>query len=87
MADNYPNPFNVNTTVRYQIPENGHVRLVIYNLLGKQVSTVIDQSMVEGEHIATFNCVGLEPGIYIYKLEFNNADSNYSLVNKMSVTR
>jgi hypothetical protein len=87
LSGNFPNPFSNLTTIRYQLPATGNVTLKVYNLLGDLVSVLIDQQQAGGEYSATFDCEGLEPGIYIYKLEFQNTDSNFSLVNKMSVTR
>ncbi|MEZ5198459.1 MAG: T9SS type A sorting domain-containing protein [Bacteroidales bacterium] len=87
LSENYPNPFNSSTTIRYQIPENGQVSLKIYNITGGIVSELVNAKQRAGEYSVEFSSEGMEAGIYFYKLEFRNSEINRSLVNKMSVTR
>jgi len=87
LSENYPNPFSNSTTIRYQIPANGHVSLKVYNLTGNMVKELINNQQLKGEYSVEFNCEGVEPGIYFYKLEFSNSENHNSLVNKMSITR
>ncbi|MCD4745143.1 MAG: T9SS type A sorting domain-containing protein, partial [Bacteroidales bacterium] len=87
LSENYPNPFRNTTTIRYQIPANGNVSLKVYNLTGTMVKELVNNQQLKGEHTVEFNCKGIEPGIYFYKLEFSNSENHTSLINKMSVTR
>ena len=65
---NYPNPFNPSTTINYALPHAGHVTLVVYDLLGRQVGTLVDGAQSAGNYRTTFDARGLASGTYIYRL-------------------
>lgn len=69
LSQNYPNPFNPSTIVSYQLPKNGNVTLKIYDILGREVETLVDRSENAGKHSVTFNGEKLASGVYIYSLE------------------
>ena len=73
LSQNYPNPFNPTTTINFTLPVNATVRLVIYNLLGEEVQTLVNQFMFSGSHSVRFNAKSsshgdLTSGIYLYKI-------------------
>jgi subtilisin-like proprotein convertase family protein len=68
LFQNYPNPFNPVTNIKYQILTNSFVSLKIYDLLGREVATLVNEKQREGEYEATFNGEGLPSGIYFYKI-------------------
>jgi hypothetical protein len=68
VEQNYPNPFNPSTEIRYQIPENGHVKLEIFDILGNLVTTLVDQEMNAGYHSYNWNAIGISSGVYIYRI-------------------
>jgi hypothetical protein len=72
LDQNYPNPFNPSTEIRYQLPENGHVKLEIYDVIGNLVTTLIDQEMNAGYHSINWNASGLSSGIYFYRISSGN---------------
>jgi hypothetical protein len=71
LNQNFPNPFNPNTTVNFSLPQNGFVTLKVYDVLGREVATLINQQMAVGYHRVDFNASHLTSGIYFYKLEIN----------------
>ncbi|MBN2000155.1 T9SS type A sorting domain-containing protein [candidate division KSB1 bacterium] len=72
LLQNFPNPFNPTTTVRYFLRENTKVSLAVYNLQGQQVAVLVDGLQFRGEHVATFNAVNLSSGVYLYRLQTEN---------------
>ncbi|HRN27083.1 MAG TPA: T9SS type A sorting domain-containing protein [Ignavibacteriaceae bacterium] len=69
LNQNYPNPFNPNTTINFTLPQAGIVKLIIFNLLGQEVKTLVNESKEAGAHTINFDAGNLNSGIYIYKLE------------------
>lgn len=68
LEQNYPNPFNPSTTIRYSIPEESFVTLKIYDILGNEVASLVNEKRGPGEYSATFNASKLVSGVYIYSL-------------------
>lgn len=69
LFDNYPNPFNPETIIRYTLKEKGFTTLKIYNALGKEVSQLIGEFQNSGNHSIRFNASDLSAGVYYYRLE------------------
>ena len=68
LLGNYPNPFNPETTIRYALPRAGMVRLAVYDLLGREVATLVDELQPAGRHAARFHGDDLQSGVYAYRL-------------------
>jgi hypothetical protein len=69
LNQNYPNPFNPSTTIKYSIPIAGLVTLTVFNILGEQVKTLINQEMPAGNYTVQFNASSLASGIYLYRIQ------------------
>ncbi len=69
LTQNFPNPFNPSTTIRYQIPQDGIVTLKIYDILGREVATLVNEEKVAGKYEVNFNASSLASGVYIYKIQ------------------
>ncbi|MDI6402785.1 T9SS type A sorting domain-containing protein, partial [Balneolaceae bacterium ANBcel3] len=69
LQQNYPNPFNPSTQIWFSVPEQTHVRLTVYNMLGQQVETLANETRSAGWHHVTFDATGLSSGMYIYRIE------------------
>ena len=72
LFQNYPNPFNPFTTIKYQIPEYSYVTLKVYDVLGKEISTLVNEEVVVGSYEVEFDGSELTSGIYFYKLQAGN---------------
>jgi hypothetical protein len=68
LEQNFPNPFNPETAIRFQITDYGRVRLVVYDLLGRQVATLVDEYRDRGTYSVKFDASNLASGTYIYRL-------------------
>jgi len=71
LSQNYPNPFNPTTTINYGIPNAGSVQLVVYNVLGQKIQTIVDTNQEAGRYVASFNASALSSGLYFYQLHLN----------------
>ena len=80
LDQNYPNPFNPSTNIKYQLPENSHVKLLVYDILGNLVTTLIDQPMEAGYHSVVWNAGNLASGVYFYTLRSGNFVSAKKLI-------
>lgn len=69
LDQNYPNPFNPSTSIRFTIPQAGLTKLTIYNLLGQQVKSLVNEFKEAGSYSINFNATDLPSGAYFYKLE------------------
>jgi len=68
LDDNFPNPFNPSTQIKFELPETSEVTLKVYNVMGQQVATLLNEQVKAGFHQATFNADNLASGIYIARL-------------------
>jgi photosystem II stability/assembly factor-like uncharacterized protein len=80
LSQNYPNPFNPSTGLAFNLPQAGHARLVIYDLMGRVVRTLADMPMEEGHHVITWNGRGADggrasSGVYFARLYFDGMSS------------
>ncbi len=72
LSQNYPNPFNPATTVRFDIPKESFVKVAVFNELGQEVTTLVNQDVKAGQYRVTWDASGYASGIYFYKLIANN---------------
>ena len=79
LSQNYPNPFNPTTTIEYQIPDASFVTLKIYDVLGREVATLVNEEKPAGKYSVNFNLPNFSSGVYFYKL----TAGNYVQIKKM----
>lgn len=83
LNQNYPNPFNPTTTIRYDLPQNEHVRLAVYDILAREVVVLVNSEVAAGSHTVQFNAGNLSSGIYIYRLDLAGS----SLIRSMTLVK
>ena len=85
LAQNYPNPFNPATTIKYSIPKEGFVTLKVYNVIGEEVVTLVNESQQVGNYNFTFDATNLSSGIYLYKLKAGSfVETKKMILNKLN---
>lgn len=72
LAQNFPNPFNPTTNIRFSLPEQANVNLTVYNVLGQEVATVVNESLEAGIHNYAFDASNLNSGVYYYRIKTDN---------------
>ena len=80
LGQNFPNPFNPTTTIKYQLPENGLVRLEVFDILGREVSTLVSGRQGAGYYNVTFNGSNVPSGVYFYRLQAGNYTNTKKLL-------
>ncbi len=69
LFQNYPNPLNPSTSIRYRLPSNADVVLIVYDVLGRELKTLVNERQTAGSHSVTFNASDLPSGVYFYRLK------------------
>ena len=69
LSQNYPNPFNPTTVIRYELANASHVRLTVYDILGREVQTLVDDLKQPGHYEVTLNATNLASGVYLYRIQ------------------
>ena len=83
LEQNFPNPFNPSTTIKFSIPEDGMVKLTVFNLLGQEVKTLVEEQRQAGSYTELFDASGLNSGVYFYELRVNG----FILTKKMQLLK
>jgi hypothetical protein len=83
LLQNYPNPFNPTTNIRYQISNNSYVSLKVYDILGKEIATLVNENLKAGTYEARFDASNISSGVYFYKI----IAGNFTDVKKMLIIK
>jgi photosystem II stability/assembly factor-like uncharacterized protein len=89
LEQNYPNPFNPATTISYSLPgeESLQVNLKIYDMIGNEITALVNEEKQPGNYKVNFNASGLSSGVYFYTLNISGKENNYSSSKKMIVLK
>lgn len=88
LAQNYPNPFNPTTVINYQLPIDGHVTLVVYDVLGRKVNTLVDADKSAGSYEVNFDGRDLASGVYFYRVDIHGSNGrDFSSTKKMLLVK
>mgnify|MGYP001495128033 FL=1 len=83
LKQNYPNPFNPSTVIEFGVPSDMWVSLKVFNVLGREVATLVNERLSAGFYTHNFDASGLPSGLYFYKLQ----SGDYSKTMKMTVMK
>ncbi len=83
LSQNYPNPFNPSTSIRFEIPESGFTTLRVYNIIGGEITTLVNEAINAGAYTVSFDATNLPSGVYFYRL----TSGNFAQVNKMILAK
>nr|HMS66301.1 T9SS type A sorting domain-containing protein [Ignavibacteria bacterium] len=86
LSQNYPNPFNPTTKIKFEIQKASDVKLVVYNSLGKEISTLVNKKLNAGTYETDFSGAAYNSGIYFYRL-FISGEKNFIETKKMILTK
>jgi uncharacterized delta-60 repeat protein len=83
LSQNYPNPFNPTTNISFTVPNAGNVKIAVYDMLGREVSVLVNENLNAGSYTYDFNASGLSSGTYFYKM----TAGNFSDIKKLVVVK
>jgi hypothetical protein len=83
LAQNYPNPFNPATNIEFSVAKSGPVQIKVYDMLGREVATIVDENLQPGAYTRAWNAGNLASGVYFYRL----ISSSFLAVKKMMLIR
>lgn len=83
LFQNFPNPFNPSTKISYKIKKEGNVSLTVFNLVGQEISVLVNEKQSAGNYEVEFDASELTTGVYLYKLQING----YTSVKRMTVLK
>ncbi|MFC2092648.1 T9SS type A sorting domain-containing protein [Bacteroidota bacterium] len=79
LYQNYPNPFNPNTRIRFELPKSSFIKLIVYDILGREVTKLVNEKLTAGSYETEWNASGFASGVYFYKM----VTDDFSEVKKM----
>ncbi len=80
LSQNYPNPFNPTTVIGYELPVNSLMTVKVFDVLGREVETLVNECQNAGSHSVTLNAANLPSGVYFYRLEAGSFRETKKLV-------
>jgi len=83
LYNNYPNPFNPATKIKFDIPKNGFTKIVIYDLLGREAEIIVNENLTKGAYEFVWNATKFASGIYFYKM----TAGNFTSIKKMMLIK
>jgi hypothetical protein len=87
LDQNFPNPFNPSTMITFHVPAAATVRLTVFDVLGREVATLVNDDRAAGIHRIAWNAAGLASGVYFYRLDARSANGVFSDVKRMLLVR
>jgi hypothetical protein len=80
LSQNYPNPFNPSTTIQFGLPQSGYVKGVVYDIIGREIATLIDGEMTAGNHSFDWDASAVLSGVYFFRIQAGNHSSVIKMI-------
>jgi hypothetical protein len=87
LQQNYPNPFNPATSIKFDIAMTGFVKLAVFDILGREVTNIVNEVLKSGEYKISYNASNLPSGVYIYRLSVTNEITTWSASKKLMLVK
>lgn len=87
LQQNYPNPFNPSTTIKFDVARTGFARLVVFDILGREVKTIVSENVKAGQYEVSFNASNLPSGVYLYRLSVTDGSATWSATKKLILVK
>ncbi len=87
LSQNYPNPFNPSTKIDYELPLFSNVKIIVYDALGREIKTIIDEKQKAGNYTIEFDAKNLSSGIYFYRLVTESKGMELIITKKMTYVK
>jgi len=87
LEQNFPNPFNSSTIIKYSLPEASDIRISVYDILGTEVEVLVNERKEAGNYKINFEAVDLPSGVYLYRIETKNITSSQFVTRKMVIIK
>lgn len=87
LSQNYPNPFNPSTNINFELPQSGNVKILIYDMAGKEVAVLLNEVKSAGFYTVTFDGFNLSSGIYYYRINADGNGNNFTATKKMMLIK
>ncbi|MCI0449906.1 MAG: T9SS type A sorting domain-containing protein [Chlorobi bacterium] len=87
LHQNYPNPFNPTTNIRFDVSQSGFVKLAVFDILGREIQTLVSENVKAGEYQISFNASNLPSGVYFYRLTVSNASAPWTATKKLVLVK
>ncbi|MDZ4710927.1 MAG: T9SS type A sorting domain-containing protein [bacterium] len=87
ISQNYPNPFNPTTKIDYELPFDGRVNIILYDISGKEVSSLVNEVKTAGYFSVQLNASNLSSGTYFYKIYAQGENENFTMTKKLTVIK
>jgi hypothetical protein len=83
LSQNYPNPFNPSTTIKFDLAKNGFVSIKIFDVLGREIKSLVNDNLNKGSYEVSFNAGDISSGVYFYKME----SGDFSQIKRMMLLK
>lgn len=87
LSQNYPNPFNPSTKIDYELPIVSNVKIIVYDALGREIKTIINEKQKAGNYTIEFDAKNLSSGIYFYRLVTESKGTEFIITKKMTYVK